>query len=209
MTEHATETDKRLAEALRQQLERDPFNHEALTHLGALMFEPFHKPNESIALLQRAIGIDTRSVNARFWLAKCLFHYKGAAEAARVVLSEALSIDPLRPDCLTLMAAVLQDLDRGPANYVELLRNAVRQAPEWPSARHQLAQALLELGELDEARATLREAPSLNTLVHPFADSLVEYTEEATTGRGRPGAKRDLQRLLGEIERRLERERRP
>ena len=202
MTGHATKGDEAQVLALEERLAQDPTDVTVLTRLGALMFEPYHKPDESMALLRRAIAADPNSVDARFWLAKCLFHYRADSEATRATLAEALAIDPHRPDCLSLMAAALQDLGHGPEQYVDLLRTAAQQAPGWPSPRHQLAQALVELGQLDEASAVVREALGLVVTPPPVTDSLEEYTEDAVTGRARTRSQEELERLLTDIERR-------
>jgi hypothetical protein len=199
---HPTEHDEKLVLELRSRLRRNPNDVDAMVSLGAFMFEPYHRSEDSIRLLRQAIAVDRSNVSARFWLAKCLFHLCSDSESAREVLADALAIDADRPECLSLMASVLQDLGHGPAQCVGILRTAVQKAPGWTTPRQQLVQTLIELGDLDEAYRVVRESPTPGEMAQSASDSLEEYFESAVTGRAWPNAEEELRGLLADIERR-------
>lgn len=196
MTDHATEVDLRQLREVRDRISRNPDDVAALARMGAMMFEPFHEPEQSIQLLREALKKDTTNVDARFWLAKCLFHFYVDYEGARQLLAEALELDGTRADCLTLMASVLADLGAKPEDYISYLERAVEQAPDWVATHQHLALVQLEIGLADQAEAEANKALALTGTAPATEGSLDEYYESAVTGRAWVDADKDLHQLL-------------
>jgi len=200
MTGHANQNDIEQLEHLQSRINRDPTEYSTLVKLGAMMFEPFHRPEESVHLLRKALELSPGNVDARFWLAECLFHDVADYEEAKVVLEEALEIDPNRSDCLSLLASVMADLGSPLVERLNLLRMAVQISPDWVTPRQQLAQAYIEMMNLEEAEIEARTA--LSQLIAPtqLQDSLEEYYESVVTGKTSPIAAKELQNLLEHIQ---------
>ncbi len=174
--------------------------------LGAMMFEPFHKTDEAIATLRKAIKSEPDNVDAYFWLAKCFYHDYVHLEQTQTILQKALQLDNKRADCLSLMASVITDLDASPKERLKYLEQAVKQAPDWISPRQYLAQTLFELEKIDEAYAEVMIALSfIKTQQDIQPTNPVEaYYESAVTGRTWPNARNDLIQLLHIIRKKRE-----
>jgi tetratricopeptide (TPR) repeat protein len=198
---HADEHEEQEIAALRARIERDPTDLAAMVRLGAMMFEPCHSPEDAVRLLGRAIELDRRNVDARFWLAACLFHEYVDVRGASQLLEEALTLAPDRPDCLSLMASVAADQGKPPADYVQYLEKAVERAPDWMLPREQLVRALLALGRHDEAEAQANQALASARGFVESTGSLEKYYEAAVTGRASTTVRDRLSRLLTDIRR--------
>ena len=169
--------------------------------MGALLFEPFHQPEESEQALKQALALDPLNVDARFWLAEVLVHEYVDEQQARLVLEEALEIDPNRADCLLLLASVLRGLGGGVQSYLPVLEKAAERAPAWPAVHADLAQALLEIGETRRAEAEVRK--SLELIGEGQADQEgVEGYRQLVLAGGSSVQREFSKTLLRQIERR-------
>lgn len=176
---------------------------------------------EAIPILRGVIARDDSSVEARYWLAKALYHAPGDWGEAKHFLDEALQIDPIHPGCLTLHVELLFEFDRPVAEYWPDLELALVRGGLWPTTRYQRALAHAYLGRFDEALAEIAvarvlQAGMLSTpmdpveqyvqwVVHGFSDTaawLIDQLEERIA-RSRRG--RWWKRLLGRADFRFER----
>ena len=179
-----TADDRAEIETLQSYLERNPDDPAALTRLAALMF--MHPPfNEEHAetLFRRAIAVDPKNTDARFWLAQMLVCHCVQFQKAIEVLREAVSVDTRRADCLALLAYTLKDEREPPEIYIPLLERALRESPDWPIPRRALAAARYESGKSSAMRLAMDffsdDVPEIPTPT----DSLEKYYESVVTGR--------------------------
>jgi tetratricopeptide (TPR) repeat protein len=88
-------------------------------------------------------------------------HRAGRMREAKILYEQVLAENPRHPDALHLLG--LTALQSGaPGKAAELIRIATTLQPENPAFHANLAAALTELGELDEALAAFRRAARLN-----------------------------------------------
>lgn len=80
------------AEPLKQELNRNPGNPDALKQLGRI-YESTHQFKEAADFYGKALALDPKDVAARTELASCLY-YGGDVDGALVQLEQALKIDP-------------------------------------------------------------------------------------------------------------------
>ena len=188
-----------LFQQLTEKISHDPTDVSTLIKLGRLSFEPMHKFADAVSFFQRALLIDPQNVEARFWLAKCLYHsYCNYADARRL-LEESLAINPNSPECLSLLASVLDDLDEPKERSIELLKRAVELAPDWVTPRENLAMWLLEVGNAEEAKIVATQGLEKLQPRGVLGDPLEQYYESAVTGRAWPSNREDLESLLDRI----------
>jgi thioredoxin-like negative regulator of GroEL len=79
--------------------------------LGMLLVAAFHESDTAKQALERAIALDPRNVDARFWLAKVHYHDTALWEVAVELLDDALLRDANRADCLDLRGASKRSLE--------------------------------------------------------------------------------------------------
>jgi tetratricopeptide (TPR) repeat protein len=174
---------QRLTELARV-LKRGAEDSQTLTEYGCLQFEPFQNADAAMTALQRALELDPQSVDARFWLAKVLYHSFSRLESARTILEETLRLDPQRADCVSLLASVLQDLGIGVAERLPLARRATELAPDWVRTHQLLAAVAREARDYGLAKQELEKAIELGERQTPAsADPAREYYETTVTGR--------------------------
>lgn len=201
MVGHSTFSDNELLREARSRVTLEPKDATSLVLLGALLFEPFHRPEEAARYLREAIERDPNNIDARFWLAKILVHEYVDEKGAKGIVNEALRLDPNRADCLSLMASIVQSLGGCPEDYVPYLERAVEQAPDWPALHVALAQALFDLGEFGRAETEAHVAlPLFGAEVVPRGP-VEEYYETVVTGRLSPTYQQLSESLLDQIRR--------
>jgi len=199
-------SDIELFNHLQNKVEQNSQDISSQILLGAMMFEPFHKTDEAILTLKKAIESEPDNVDAHFWLAKCFYHDYMDLEQTQTVLQKALALDAKRADCLSLMASVITDLGGSSKERLNYLEQAVKQAPDWISPRQYLAQTLLELEKIDEAYAEVMIALSFVKTqqdIRPI-NSVEAYYESAVTGRTWPNVEPELIHLLHIIRKKRE-----
>ncbi len=201
MQENKSLSDIEVFNTLQKYVNKHPQDIQSQVLLGAMMFEPFHKTDQAIAILEKVIEIEPHNVDALFWLAKCFFHDYVDAARAKEILQQALNLDAKRADCLSLMASVITDLGLSLRERLAYLEQAVQQAPDWITPRQYLAQTLMELGEIENAEVEVMTALSFvdaQTKIQP-SNPVEEYYESAVTGRIWPNIKEELTQLLHSI----------
>jgi tetratricopeptide (TPR) repeat protein len=181
MNGHMTAEDRAVLEAARTATVERPDDPAAWLRYGRLLFEPAHDSEGALGAFRRALDLDPRSVEARFWLAAVHQHDFESAKA-RALLEEALEIDPSSPECLSLLPWVLGDLHVPHAECIAACRRAIAAAPSWRSPREALVTALVEAGEFDAAADELAALDQLPVLTPP-TDTVDRYFEEVVTGR--------------------------
>jgi len=217
-----TEEDLKQLIALEQRLEKNPNDTDALLKKGILYYEPFLRTDESIAIFRSIIAKDPQNVDAYFWLAKCIWHYRCDFIEAERLLSMALTIDPNRADCHSLLGIVLEEIIDDSLNretqpksaLIKLEKSieshylkAIELEPSWIIPRHRLAYKFLEKGEYQGARSQIIEALKYvtNNDTPNITDSIVEHYETFVTGRYHQElVKENLLNFLKEIDKAIE-----
>jgi len=202
MQKNKSLSDTEVLNNLQEYVNKHPQETQSQILLGAMMFEPFHKTEQAIEILEKVIETAPHHVEAHFWLAKCFYHDYVDAERAKEILQQALKIDAKRADCLSLMASVITDLGGSLKERLAYLELAVQQAPDWITPRQYLAQTLMELGEIEKAESEVMTALSIvdtQTNLQP-SNPVEEYYESAVTGRIWPNIKEELTQLLQSIQ---------
>lgn len=85
---------------------------------------------------------------------------EGEFGKAEIICREILRKDPRNVNATRMLGTIARDLDK-PRLAARMLRNAVKLAPDFYGARIDLARALIEIDELDEAEPVVREAIKL------------------------------------------------
>ena len=115
---HAAIDQGRLEEAraiYARVLAREPRNVEAITHLGAVLYQE-HRVDEAVAKLEEALRIDTRYIHAHWDRAQYLFHGKRDFPAAARAAEAFLQVVPEGPDSDTMRALLRQARERMSGN---------------------------------------------------------------------------------------------
>jgi tetratricopeptide (TPR) repeat protein len=201
MQKNKSLSDIEVFKNLQEHVNKHPQDIQSQVLLGAMMFEPFHKTDQAIEILEKAIETEPHNADAHFWLAKCFYHDYVDAERAKEILLKALKLDAKRADCLSLMASVITDLGLSVKERLAYLEQAVQQAPDWITPRQYLAQTLMELGNIEKAELEVMTALSFvdaKTSIQP-SNPVEEYYESAVTGRIWPNIKEELTQLLQSI----------
>src|SRR5262245_37073645 len=98
--------DKSYLDELLEASSAEPTNTGLLVNLGRMYFEPLHEPQEALLYLKKAVELEPRNTEARFWMAKTIYHYDCNYSDSRSLLEDALAINPRLPECLSLLASV-------------------------------------------------------------------------------------------------------
>lgn len=144
-------------------------------------------PVEARAYLEKAIEIDPVNTDARFWLAKSLYHDFCDYEQARSFLYEAVELAPTRADCLALLVYIILDLDGATDEAIKYLNEALQVAPDWTGSRRQLIQIytwrrefVLAERELKKLETIIENMGKEDVVIH---SNIENYYETAVTGR--------------------------
>jgi len=191
-------------EALEKRLQENPNDTDALLKKGILYYEPFLRTDESIAIFRSIIAKDPQNIDAYFWLAKCTWHYQCDFLEAERLLRIALTIDPNRADCHSLLAVILPDI-------IEIhFRKAIELEPTWIEPRRCFAYHLFKEGEFAKAKDEATEALKyiINTNDSPeIGDVIIYHYETFVTGRYNPKkVKAELLDFLKKIDAAIEQE---
>ncbi len=114
----------------------------------------------AIPVLNKAIDLDPKQVDAHRWLAACYFDI-GATEPAIRELERVSSLAPTDPRPHRTIALIYKDMENFAAainEYRESLRRSAH-FPERPSVLRELADCLLQVGKHSELDDVLRECP--------------------------------------------------
>lgn len=197
----ASEEDLKQLIANEKLLQKNPDDIDALLKKGILFYEPFLRTNTSIAILKSVIAKDPKNVDAYFWLAKCIWHYKFDFLEAERLLRIALTIDPNRADCHLWLAIVLEDV-------VEIhFRKAIELEPTWIEPRRCLARYFFRKGNFSFAREQVVEALEYaidDDKMPKINDAIVDHYEMLVTGRYYPNTKSMLLDFLKRIDEAIE-----
>ena len=137
---------------------------------------------------------DPSSVDVLFWLAESFCTYQYDPAAAVSLLRHALTLDPQRADCKSLLVGALVDLDHPAHELIPLVREVIDAVPDWVIPRQQLVMLYTQVGKRELAD---REASAMLDLMCSYYKSGLykeySYYEACVTGRhARPGADRDF-----------------
>jgi tetratricopeptide (TPR) repeat protein len=195
--------EKQRLEELKKILEQEPNNSEILTTIGAFIFTSFNPQVDkaTIHFLSQAIEVDKKNVDARFWLATCVYDHFCDYDGAKKLLEEALILAPYRADCLNLMFYVLWHSTGKEENGIGYLLRGIEYAPDWPLPRRQLIQFFISRSELELAEKEIGETVALLKEKPVVPDDIIKrYYETCITGRISPHNKEDLSDMLKLIE---------
>jgi len=144
---------------LRQALSANPNHVEALN----LLAEAYLKQNryaDAATLLAHGLTLTPQDANARFRLARALFHQQKAAEALphleRLIAAE--PANPAYPNLLAGCLALVGEFERAMALYEGLLQTHANQPQIWLNYGH----ALRTIGRSDDANAAFRRSVALD-----------------------------------------------
>lgn len=184
-------------EELKLKILYDPQDVKALILLGTLECIKFPERENAIQHLKRAVLLDSKNTEARFWLSVCLFRYFHNNEKALQVAGEALALDPNRADCLSIMAYLLWNKEEPLLEEsLAYLKAAIKISPDWPMLRIEMIFLLLNLGRVEEASQELKDASSLiNQAVRTPKDVIESYYENYVTGRSWADLEERLERI--------------
>jgi tetratricopeptide (TPR) repeat protein len=186
---------------LHEKLLLNPKDINALIQLGALEFEYFHETDKALAILETAIAIDPLNVDAKFWVAMCLYFDCFEYTKALDILIDALKLDPKRPDCLSLIGSIIREIDGPIEKAIEYVQKALIYAPDWPMLRCQLARLLLKVGKIRAAEEEAQKAFQMQPLDPEIIKNEVErYYESVVTGRYWPDLQKSRTSLFTDIE---------
>lgn len=129
---------------------------ELLIECATQLFEPHHDDQNARRFLLIACDLLPGDGRPLFWLAKIALHRDCDDDRAREYVEAALTREPDRPECLSLLVSLL--LDRDLARCTELANRLRRRAPDWPHAHSIWAQVMERTGRLDEAQSGYSEA---------------------------------------------------
>lgn len=172
-----TSIDQRLAEAFarhkrgdlqfayqvyRQALSEQPRHPTALHYLG-LVAQQTGRSSEACDLLQRSIELDPTDPRAHNHLGQVMFALKRRAEAIEC-FEHALMLDPTHTDAMNNLANLIKarDLDRA----IALYRRVLELQPDASHAAYNLANALLQDNQHEQARVMFERAIELDSRNH-------------------------------------------
>jgi tetratricopeptide (TPR) repeat protein len=178
------EIDRRYRLVLENNLDKNPQDIEALIQLGFLYWDSFHEQNKAIEYLEKAIRLDPKNIDAKYWLAKCLYHDFCDYEKSKKLIIETLSINPNRADCLALISAIIEDTTENYEEAVNYLKKAIQNEPTWPHLRFFLSSLYIEQKELNLAKKELNKGVELLRLSSKDPkNAMEEYYEVVVTGK--------------------------
>ena len=158
---HYTGNPRRAVEFLRRALDVNPSDHDCLELLGralAALGRSLLASNDSgaAAILQQAVAASPDDAALRCDLGDALTSLGKSREAA-AEYARATEIDNslARP---WYSVGCLQNERGAFANAADCFRKALSLFPDWPEAKHNLGQALFELGRVEDAIGCFREA---------------------------------------------------
>jgi adenylate cyclase len=127
-----------------------PMAHSNLGHV--LIFRREHE--ESIAAFAKAAALNPNDVNWRFAYALV---YAGQPERAIEAVEDYMRRDPFHPPPASLVLGLAHCMLKQYADALPLVLESVRRAPKFRPARAWLAVTYVQLGQIEEARAEVRE----------------------------------------------------
>lgn len=163
-------------------LERRPDHHRARLMLARLLAH-VGRPADARAQAEQ-IPESARERADALSLRAMLLLEGGEAGAAKVLLDEALTLEPTRPELVSGQARVLRAMGRADTA-ADLLAEAIRRWPNESGLRYQLAMLIHERGDeeaaLDEMRGVLAVEPdhagALNYVGYTYADRGIRLQE--------------------------------
>ena len=106
------------------------------------------------------------------------------SEQAVRLLRRALSMDPTRTDCKSLLVSSLLDEDESPQNLIPLATEVVAEQPDWVSPKQQLAILYDMVGNRERADREAQEAIQLIGIHRNSGKyGVYSYFEACVTGR--------------------------
>jgi tetratricopeptide (TPR) repeat protein len=134
--------------------------------------------------LRKAIRLDPKNIEARFWLAQCFYHDLCNYDESKKLLIQGLAIDPSRADCLEALAAIIEDTTQDYEESSNYLLKAIHYQPNWPNLRCYLASIYIKQKKLILAKQELDQAIILSQFPLKVPKSPIEdYYETIITGR--------------------------
>ena len=173
-------------EALDARLNKNPNDVVALIEKGFLYFKTLEEFDKGLLVLERAVKIDPKNVNAWFWLAKMYFHGFCFYRSAKMTLDKALKIDPNRVECIDLLAEVLSsESKRDFKKFIKLSRKAIQLEPTWPALRMRLVSSFIKNYQFEEAEKLTCEGIKVfqEFKLPKNASRMDVYRESTITGR--------------------------
>ncbi|HZS60414.1 MAG TPA: tetratricopeptide repeat protein, partial [Gemmatimonadaceae bacterium] len=143
------------AECYRRVPPSDPEYENARYQLGVIAHQQ-GRLEEAITAYRRALAIQPEFVDGQSNLGNAL-QEMGRFDEALVAYRAALAVDPGRAQ-IWYTAGCAESARKHYVAAVACFRHVLAIAPEWHEAQHNLAQALFNLGQVDEALALFRRA---------------------------------------------------
>ncbi|MFC1854768.1 tetratricopeptide repeat protein [Candidatus Dependentiae bacterium] len=150
-----TEEDVTSFKKLKNYLERNPDDVDALVEFGALCSVVFEGPRDAELALIRAIEFDPTSIEAYYWLGRTYLWDCSYEERAKWALEKAVSLDDKNFDTQCLLAhSFTYSFDREVGLAVEY----VKENPTYVAAYVNLGHSLLHNNDIEGAILALKEA---------------------------------------------------
>lgn len=184
-TKERVALDKKYLAYLEEKLKTDPNDVPSLIHCGVLYWEPFHDHIKAAMYLKKAIVIDPKNVDARYWLSTMYYHDCWYKEAEKILV-EALEIDPKRADCLNRMATLIWDYYKDLPRAIHYAQQAVHFAPDCPSFVRFLEMLQEKARNIQAVKLYSQKLEELSKIPPVKIRNGIEYYYEMiVTGRGR------------------------
>ena len=174
------------AECCQQAAAAEPASAAALASRGRSLLAS-GRSNEAEEVLQKALAISPGDAALHCDLGNSL-QDQGQLERTAAAYRKSLQLDP-KLTRTWYSTACLEAARNQYAAAVLCLREALRLQPDWPEARHNLGQALFNLGQADEAMDLFRQAAHRSSVQLPWASlaTTVPVTRPTTSQSLEPG----------------------
>jgi len=163
----------------------DPKDVSSLILLGALQCIQLRNSEKGFRTLKTVLRYDPKNVDARFWLGLYFSRIYPKYDQAEKFLSEALTLDRNRSDCLLMMADINWEKRGSLEQSLLYLKQAIQNSPDWPIPRLEMIYVLMNLGQFEEIEQEIEQLSLLQgQIVKSPENPVEEYYEKAITGRG-------------------------
>lgn len=195
--------DDEYSAQLKEQLQTNPKDIQALMHLGILECRCYHF-ELGISILEKAVAISPSSVKAKFWLAVFYYYDFGEYAKAEALVKEAIQLNPQSPECWCLLGRLINEVDGPLEDAIDCIKKALIFAPDWPSLHNELAHLLINAGQYADAKKEIESFKQTFNFYqkHPvtMSNRVEWYYENVITGRGYDNIDNSLKRVEAKLE---------
>lgn len=206
MTGHATPQERAIIDQLAATISVNESPLPDLVRLARLYVEPDHREEEAMAFLERVLERDPDYAEAKFWLAYCFRQFMPTREL--MARAKSLLLDLTESPTVFAAAAwsslpslLADEGDVSPGERIRCYSRSVELQPAWVENHIRLANALLEIGEADNARRHAERALR-NRLdaAQRFEAEVDNMFEDRITGRAWPieEIEEETRKIMGE-----------